>query len=115
LEVIVPSAFDVAGDVVAAATTLGGLVLVFLGAAVANYESYDRVMRTVALRNRYRRRAWLIFIGFVLAVIAALAALGGKCYAVRFWIKDFADLIIDRTWDELEKVKPDGKKEVAHR
>jgi hypothetical protein len=28
----------------------------------------------------------------------------------KFWIKDFADLIIDRTWDELEKVKADGKK-----
>jgi hypothetical protein len=26
----------------------------------------------------------------------------------KFWIKDFADLIIDRTWDELEKVKKHG-------
>jgi hypothetical protein len=28
----------------------------------------------------------------------------------KFWIKDFADLIIDRTWDELEKRKKDAKK-----
>ena len=27
----------------------------------------------------------------------------------KFWIKDFADLIIDRTWEALEKVKADGK------
>jgi hypothetical protein len=28
----------------------------------------------------------------------------------KFWIKDFADLIIDRTWDELEKRKRNAKK-----
>lgn len=33
----------------------------------------------------------------------------------KFWIKDFADLIIDRTWDELEKVKAHGKKEGTRR
>jgi hypothetical protein len=33
----------------------------------------------------------------------------------RFWIKDFADLIIDRTWNELEKVTPHGKKEAVKR
>jgi hypothetical protein len=27
----------------------------------------------------------------------------------KFWFKDFADLIIDRTWDDLEKVKANGK------
>jgi hypothetical protein len=27
----------------------------------------------------------------------------------KFWIRDFADLIIDRTWEELEKVKGHGK------
>jgi hypothetical protein len=26
----------------------------------------------------------------------------------KFWIKDFADLIIDRTWNELKKVKAHG-------
>ncbi len=31
----------------------------------------------------------------------------------KFWIKDFADLIIDRTWEELEKVKANVKKEAA--
>lgn len=31
----------------------------------------------------------------------------------KFWIKDFADLIIDRTWEDLEKVKGHGKKQAA--
>jgi hypothetical protein len=29
----------------------------------------------------------------------------------KFWIRDFADLIIDRTWSRLEGDKKDGKKE----
>jgi hypothetical protein len=33
----------------------------------------------------------------------------------KFWIKDFADLIIDRTWEELEKAKGHGKEKHAHR
>ena len=32
----------------------------------------------------------------------------------KFWIKDFADLIIDRTWEELEKAKGHGQKKDAH-
>ena len=31
----------------------------------------------------------------------------------KFWIKDFADLIIDQTWDELEKAKGHGKEKDA--
>lgn len=27
----------------------------------------------------------------------------------KFWVKDFADLLIDRTWDDLEKGDVDGK------
>jgi hypothetical protein len=33
----------------------------------------------------------------------------------KFWIKDFADLIIDRTWDELEKARGHGKEKNAKR
>jgi hypothetical protein len=69
---------DVSGDVMAAATTLGGLVLVFLGATFAHYESYDPAQRGREFRARYQRRAWFIFIGFALAVLAALLALIGK-------------------------------------
>jgi len=76
--VAIPSAMEVSGDVVAAAATLGGLVLVFLGATFASYESYDPIQRGRELRARYRFRAWFIFIGFALAILAALSALLGK-------------------------------------
>jgi hypothetical protein len=36
-------------------------------------------------------------------------ALNDKKLRGKFWIRDFADLIIDRTWDELEKGKADDK------
>lgn len=76
--VAIPRAMEVSGDVVAAATTLAGLVLVFLGATFASYESYDPIQRGTALRARYKHRAWFIFVGFALAVLAALLALAGK-------------------------------------
>lgn len=76
----IPSAIEVSGDVVAAATTLAGLVLVFLGVTFTSYESYAPVQRGASLRARYKRRAWFIFIGFALAVLAALLALSGKWF-----------------------------------
>ena len=45
-------------------------------------------------------------------------ALDSKKLRGKFWIKDFADLIIDRTWEELEKIekaKEHGKGNDAHR
>src|SRR5260370_41001118 len=33
----------------------------------------------------------------------------------KFWIRDFADLIIDRTWDELEKEKTRDQKKPSSR
>jgi hypothetical protein len=69
---------EVSGDVVAAATTLAGLVLVFLGVTYTSFESYAPVQRGPTLRARYKRRAWFIFTGFALAVFAALLALAGK-------------------------------------
>jgi hypothetical protein len=82
LSMAIPSALEISGDIVAAATTLGGLVLVFLGATFATYESYAPVQRGRDLRARFQFRAWFIFIGFALAVLAALLALAGK------WLHD---------------------------
>ena len=42
-------------------------------------------------------------------------ALNNKKLRGKFWIKDFADLIIDRTWEELEKAKGHGKGKAATR
>ena len=75
---VIPSAMEVSGDVIAAATTLGGLVLVFLGATLSSYELYSGVQRDRTLRAHFRRRAWFVFIAFALAVLAALLALLGK-------------------------------------
>jgi hypothetical protein len=69
---------EVAGDVVAAATTLAGLILVFLAATVALYESLGATFQTVNVRKRYRVRAWFLFLGFALSLFAALFAILGK-------------------------------------
>ena len=42
-------------------------------------------------------------------------ALDYKKLRGKFWIKDFADLIIDRTWDELEKGKKNDQKASSSR
>jgi hypothetical protein len=76
--VAIPSAIEVSGDIVAAATALAGLVLVFLGATSTSYESYDPIMRDRAIRKRFRRRAWFGFIGFALSLLAVFFALIGK-------------------------------------
>jgi hypothetical protein len=78
--VAVPSTIELGGDVLAAATTLAGLVLVFLAATVGRYESYDAVMRDKKFRDRFKRRAWFIFVGFALAVLSALLSLFGKWF-----------------------------------
>lgn len=62
----------------AAATALAGLVLVFLGATSASYESYDPLLRVRNIRARFQRRAWFGFIGFCLALVTVILALYGK-------------------------------------
>jgi tellurite resistance protein TehA-like permease len=73
-------ALEVSGDLIAAATTLAGLVLVFIGATSTGYEGYPAEMRDRALRKRFRRRAWFGFTGFALSVVAAFLALVGKWF-----------------------------------
>lgn len=75
-----PNALDLSSDVLTAATTLAGLVLIFLAAEVARYLSTPGVLRDTKVRARYRRRARFIFVGFLLAVAAALLSLFGKWF-----------------------------------
>jgi len=70
-----PSDIEVSGDIVAPATTWAGLVLVFLGATYSGYASYPLILRDNKVRDRFRRRAWFAFVGFALALFAALRAL----------------------------------------
>lgn len=73
----IPSATEIAGDVVTASTALAGLILVFLGATSTSYDAYEATERG-AVRNRYQRRAWFAFTGLVLALASVLLALIGK-------------------------------------
>jgi tellurite resistance protein TehA-like permease len=80
LKVAIPSTLEVSGDVIAAAATLAGLILVFLGAISTSYDSYDALLRTRTLRARFQRRGWFAFVGFALALSATLLALLGKWF-----------------------------------
>jgi hypothetical protein len=67
----------VAGDVATSAVALAGLVLVFLGTISAGFEAYEPQEKR-AVVGRYQRRAWLVFVGFVLSLISALLGILGK-------------------------------------
>lgn len=71
------AATEVAGDVLQAATALGGLLLVFIGAVAAGFDSYDKASQA-SVRAKYQRRGWLAFVGFFLALVSAGLALAGK-------------------------------------
>jgi hypothetical protein len=77
-EVAIPNATDVSSDVIAAAATLAGLILVFLGATSTGYESYDLMLRNRTIRARFQWCGWFAFAGFALALCATLLAILGK-------------------------------------
>ena len=76
----IPAATGISSDILAAATTLAGLVLVFLAAEVTRYLATPGILRDTKMRAKYRGRAWFTFLGFLLAVAAALLALFGKWF-----------------------------------
>lgn len=77
---IFPSAMELSSDVLAAATTLAGLVLIFLAATVGRYLSTPGLLKDTKTRANYRRRAWFVFWPFLSAVAAALFSLFGKWF-----------------------------------
>ncbi|MBU6442424.1 MAG: hypothetical protein KGR48_00815 [Alphaproteobacteria bacterium] len=72
-----PSAIGIAGDITGAATALAGLILVFLGAISTAFEGYQKTEKS-AVRSKFKLRAWIAFVGFVLALLAAALSLIGK-------------------------------------
>ena len=67
----------VSEEVVGAATALAGLILIYIGTQVASFGSYQpQEQRTV--RGRFLKRAWIAFVGFVLALLAAALGIIGK-------------------------------------
>lgn len=58
------------------ATSLAGLILVFLGVVFTTWESYDTTAKKSVTR-KFRVRAWLAFLGFLFAAVSTVAALIG--------------------------------------
>lgn len=71
----------VAGEVVGAGTALAGLILVYLGALVAGFESFQPQEQKVN-KPRFLKRAWLAFVGIILSLISALLGIIGKWTAI---------------------------------
>jgi len=72
---------NIAGDVIAAATALAGLILVYLGGIANGYARYDTTQRH-AVKSSYQKRAWFAFVGFVLAILSAGLALIGVWFDI---------------------------------
>ena len=68
---------EMASDIIGAGTALAGLVLVFLGSVSNGFDAYQPQERRTVVK-KYRRRAWLAFAAFVLALGAALLGLLSK-------------------------------------
>lgn len=89
-----PSAVEITGDIAAAATALAGLVLVFIGAAATAFDAFER-QEQHTVRAKFQARAWIAFVAFVLALIAAVTALFGKWFSQScLGIAAFAILIV---------------------
>lgn len=88
------------GDVFGAATTLAGLLLVFMGGLVGAYQQLDPARRQ-AVGGSFRRRGILGLIGFLAACASAAAAILAHAgmgmffanLAVAFLLVSFAALI----------------------
>ena len=68
---------EASGDITSAATALGGLLLVFIGAVSTGYSSYSAEQQG-AVRKRFQLRGALALAGFLLALAAAILAIIGK-------------------------------------
>jgi hypothetical protein len=55
-------------------TALAGLILVFLGASLASFDTY-RPVEKGAVRSKYRKRGYTSLGGFIAALLAAILSL----------------------------------------
>ena len=55
-------------------TALAGLILVFLGASLASFDTYTTTEKST-VRPKYRKRAYTSLAGFVAALLAAVLSL----------------------------------------
>lgn len=71
----------VAGEVVTAGTALAGLILIYIGGLVSSFGARQPGGERNAVRIAFLARAWLAFVGFFLALLAAALAIIGKWIA----------------------------------
>jgi hypothetical protein len=67
----------VSGEVVTAGTALAGLILIYIGSLVAAFGAYQP-QEQKANKLRFLARAWIAFVGLLLALLAAALAVIGK-------------------------------------
>ncbi|EXS71416.1 hypothetical protein BF95_03890 [Sphingobium sp. Ant17] len=70
----------VAGEVVTAGTALAGLILIYIGSLVTAYGGYAATEQK-SVKLRFLGRAWVSFVGFFLALLAAGLGVLGKWIA----------------------------------
>lgn len=68
------------GDVMGAATFMGGLILVYLRALVTGYGSYETDEKA-DVKTSYMIRAWGSFVAFLLAIATVGFAMAAEWYA----------------------------------
>ena len=68
---------SIGSDVVTGSTALGGLQLVFLGAVVSDYNSFDTTQQSAVI-GKHRPRAWQSVAGVLFCLASTLLALYGK-------------------------------------
>ncbi len=75
------AAIEVAGDVAAAGSALAGLILVYMGAVAASFDSFEPQERKT-VGPRHRGRAWFAFVGLILCLGSVGLALFAKWLAI---------------------------------
>ena len=78
---------ETSGDVAAAASAFGALVLVFFGLSVSSWDGYSAEAKG-DVRARYRWRAWPAFVALLASVLSCGASLYAKatdCELAAFW------------------------------
>lgn len=68
---------EASGEVVTAGTALAGLILIYIGSLVTAYGGYEAAEQR-SVRSRFLSQAWIAFVGFVLALLAAALGVIGK-------------------------------------
>jgi hypothetical protein len=74
---MMPDALGMAGDIIQGATALAGLMIVFIGNAIAGYGTYTKEQQK-SVRSAYYQRAWFGFWGVIVAIVAAVLAILAK-------------------------------------